>query len=263
MSRSLESALNDLVLAHAAGRQLALLFDYDGTLTPLVARPERAVLSHRTRSVLAGLNRSPRVRVGILSGRSLDDLTPLVRLPGLYYAGHGGLEIDLRGSRIVAPGATERRRDMQRLARRVERMAAADAGARVERKPFGFAFHYRAVARCRQEAVCAFAGRVLDPFRAEFRVVRAPAAIEVTPDVGWTKATAIQRILEHMGGAVHLLYAGDADNDEEALTEVAHAGGIAIGVGADPPAGARYRLPNPAALVRILIVLRASLRNRT
>ena len=43
-------------------------------------------------------------------------------------------------------------------------------------------------------------------------------AIEIAPDVGWTKGTALRMIVEHVGGAAVLpLYAGDDANDADAL----------------------------------------------
>lgn len=46
-------------LDELAGRPLALFLDYDGTLTPIVERPEDAVLPEATREVLRRAIRSP------------------------------------------------------------------------------------------------------------------------------------------------------------------------------------------------------------
>src|SRR5262249_9743352 len=82
---------------------LALLFDYDGTLTPIVERPSLALLEPCTRALLGRLAQTAGVSVGIISGRNLTDLRHLVGLPGLYYAGTGGLELDLKGTRLTHP----------------------------------------------------------------------------------------------------------------------------------------------------------------
>ena len=88
-------------------------------------------------------------------------------------------------------------------------------------------------------------------------------ALEITPDLGWNKGTAIQMILRHLGGDPHVaVYAGDGANDQEALQAVAAEGGYAIGIGPDVPPAAQYRLPDHAALVGFLGELDASLEGR-
>ncbi len=69
-----------------------LLFDYDGTLTPIVARPEIAILSDETRRLLSLLAGMDRFVVGVVSVRGLADLESLVAILGLVYAGNHGLE---------------------------------------------------------------------------------------------------------------------------------------------------------------------------
>ena len=73
--------------------RVLLLFDYDGTLTPIVARPEDALMPPDVRRSLAGLIGHPRYIVGIVSGRSLDDLAALAAVPGIIHAGNHGMEI--------------------------------------------------------------------------------------------------------------------------------------------------------------------------
>ena len=56
-------------------KHILLLTDYDGTLTPIVERPELADIPESTRRLLqtAGLP-SERLTLGIISGRALADL---------------------------------------------------------------------------------------------------------------------------------------------------------------------------------------------
>ncbi len=54
-------------LPHLQGRQVALFLDYDGTLTPIVARPELAVMSDAMREVVQQL--ATHGPVAIVSGR--------------------------------------------------------------------------------------------------------------------------------------------------------------------------------------------------
>ncbi len=77
----------------ASSPRVLLLFDYDGTLTPIVARPEIAVLSDEIRRSLSVLAEMDRFVVGVVSGRGLDDLEDLVakgfieRMEGSFFCG--------------------------------------------------------------------------------------------------------------------------------------------------------------------------------
>ncbi len=258
----LDSAREKLLAAHRRGGRLALLFDYDGTLAPLVARPRLARLGGAARRVLKRLAARPRVHVGILSGRTIEDLKEMVGLEGLCFAGTGGLELEIGGTYLTHPDAPEAAERVARIAEQVRPLLAAFPGAWLEDKRLGFTLHYRGLAADRVDRFRALARAALEPFSADLRSVDGPKAIEVTAELGWTKGTAVRRIAQHLeveGPGV--LYAGDAANDAEALQAVVAMGGVAIGVGPRVPQAAPYRLPDPAALVEFLSGLcRAALR---
>lgn len=71
------SAIRDeLVADYAAANDRLLLLDYDGTLVPFAARPQKAVPGDATREVLTSLCRTPGNEVVVISGRdrsTLDD----------------------------------------------------------------------------------------------------------------------------------------------------------------------------------------------
>eukprot|EP00611_Tribonema_gayanum_P010071 TRINITY_DN1999_c0_g1_i1.p1 TRINITY_DN1999_c0_g1~~TRINITY_DN1999_c0_g1_i1.p1 ORF type:complete len:497 (+),score=121.49 TRINITY_DN1999_c0_g1_i1:97-1587(+) len=80
-----------------ATRRLVLLLDYDGTLTPIVNDPKKALLSEEVRETLREL---PKHYVtGIVTGRSLAKIRTFVNVPGLFYAGSHGFD-------ILAPGCS-------------------------------------------------------------------------------------------------------------------------------------------------------------
>ena len=77
-------------------------------------------------------------------------------------------------------------------------------------------------------------------------------AVEIVPATTWTKSSAVRTILAaQVPAACSVLYAGDSDNDADALSAVALAGGISLGVGREAPP-ARHRLPDPVALSSLL-----------
>lgn len=244
--------LEALVTAHVRGRPLALLFDFDGTLTPLVAHPKLACLDAATRKLLHDLARLPRLAVGVLSGRTLDDVRSKVHLPGLYYGGTSGLELDLRSGTIAHPEAGLGRALVREAAALLETVVRGCEGAWIEVKPLGLTLHFRDVAPARQRPLCAQARRLFRPCSEAWRVVDGVCALEITPALGWTKASAVRAIAGDVGGDPLLLYAGDDDNDAEALEAVARAGGVAVGVGHRAPPAANCRLETPRALHALL-----------
>jgi trehalose 6-phosphate phosphatase len=248
-----------LLSAYRQGFPLALLFDYDGTLTPVVEHPVLARLDPHTLRLLQRLARQPRVEVGIISGRGLDDVRGMVGLPGLYYAGNCGLELDLLGKRVTHAGAGVYRGLLQRVTRRLGALAADNPGAWVEDKGLGLTLHYRKVAPHRRQGLLARARQVVGAFGGRLRVSEGPLAREITPALPWDKGAALRLILERIGRHALPLYAGDGANDAEAVATTAALGGVALGVGACAPARARYRLRDPAALTDFLTRLAEAL----
>src|SRR5690625_7843786 len=81
-------------------RSLIFFFDYDGTLSPIVSRPEDAVLPEKTKELLSRL--AGNERMTIISGRDKEDVKKRVGLSGVYYAGSHGFEIEDPLGRIHA-----------------------------------------------------------------------------------------------------------------------------------------------------------------
>ncbi|MCB1919298.1 MAG: trehalose-phosphatase [Candidatus Competibacteraceae bacterium] len=242
-----------LAAAYRSGHRLALLFDYDGTLTPLVDHPRLAHLDPALREVLAQLATWPRITVGVVSGRALDNLISMVKLDALRYGGSTGLELHIAGERCVTDEALKSRAFLDPLCAIVEGVMTDYPGAWVEKKPFGFTVHYRLLAADRVESLRMQTFSLLAPHTDRLRLLDNPLAIEVLPEIGQDKGTALRTIVaQDSAEPATVLYAGDATNDEPALTATRALGGIALGIGPEAPAVAEYRLPDPAALHSLL-----------
>lgn len=251
--------MESLTTVRRTGSRLALLFDYDGTLSPIVAHPALALLSLGTRRLLDRLASLPNVCVGVLSGRSLSDLRHLVGLPTVYYAGNSGLELDLLGRRMVHPDAERYRRRVASVVSSLGEVSRGYPGAWVEDKGLGLTLHYRDVPLPLLKDLLEQAGRLLHPHAGSLRVVDGPMAWEVTPALPWDKGTALRKIVETAGVPAVPLYVGDRTNDEPALEAANELGGVSIGVGESAPTCARHRLGNPADLLAFLAGLAEAL----
>src|SRR5579864_4305405 len=115
MSQYLFSSWEKASRPLSEGRAL-LLFDFDGTLAPLVRRPASAHLEPHVRRLVRAVTHHANFTVGVLSGRGLDQLRRKMALPGLLLSGNHGLEINGLGARFVHPQARAHARALRNLA---------------------------------------------------------------------------------------------------------------------------------------------------
>lgn len=252
------------VLARCApGMNVAVFLDYDGTLTPIVARPELAVLSADARRALKHLART--ASVAIISGRLLDDVAGLVDVAGLTYAGDHGFEVAYPDGTRTTYAPADAVAQLRQAADRLPAVLESLAGVWVEPKRFTIAVHAREAAAhlaAARTAVLREIERWPDLLLTQGKMV-----LEVRPRLSWDKGAAVNLLLETNPGApVDLaIYAGDDRTDEDAFAVMRALGperGISILVGGpeEPPStAARYRLSGPAETVNWLEALAARL----
>ena len=239
-----------------AQRSTVVLFlDYDGTLTPLQARPQDARLGDATRQALEQALRTPQVDVVVVSGRSLADLKEMVGVPGLTLVGNHGFEIEGPGISYRHPGAE---RFLAALAAAARDLAALDAeGAWVEHKGITITYHLRAVSSGIREKAQRRAEKVFRKHK--LRVLSGHDAVEGRPPVDWHKGHAALLVVGRRHGVqwparVRALYVGDDATDEDAFRSLRGMGRSICVSPVTPAAGtaADFRLPDPDAVVQLI-----------
>lgn len=204
-----------------------MFLDYDGTLAPIVDRPEDAVLSAGMRAAVRAL--AARCRVCVVTGRDRREMDELLAMPDLVIAASHGLDVDgVAAGRGAVP--------VELLAAVTSRLRAATAavpGAVVEPKSASVAVHYRAVAERDRPAVRAAVDAVLAAHAGWFRLMPGKMVFELRPAVDRDKGQAVLHLLRALGldgDDVTPVYLGDDVTDEDAFTALA-AGAVRVVVG--------------------------------
>jgi alpha,alpha-trehalase len=238
----------DTLAQQLQNRPIALFTDYDGTLTPIVDRPEAAVLSDGMRSHLSQL--AQHCTVAIISGRDLADVRQLVGLDQLYYAGSHGFDIAGPHLRLQQEAAQASLPELDAATQQLQDKLADLPGVRIERKQFAIAIHYREAAPEAERQVQATVDRVQADCSG-LRQSRGKKIFELQPDVPWDKGYAILWLLAQLDldpDNVVPLYLGDDTTDEDGFRALRDRGiGIRVGP-AHEPTQATYVLPDTEAV---------------
>ena len=231
----------------------AIFLDYDGTLTSIVQNPADAKISETTRKIVRRL--AKQYSVAIISGRDLADVRKMVGIGDIAYAGSHGFDI---------VGPSERHRDQKRGKRFLPALDHAEKdlskalevipGARIERKLFAIAVHYRQVDRARLDELEERFDDVLSRYP-ELKKTGGKEIFELRPNAEWDKGKALFSMLESLytdSSRVLPVYIGDDETDEDAFRALSKRG-IAIVVGTEKRrTSAHYSLRNPDEVVQLL-----------
>jgi trehalose-phosphatase len=216
-----------LARLRAAPERSALLLDVDGTLAPIVARPEASMVPADVLALLGELVEAYAL-VGCVSGRAAPETVRLVPVPGIRIAGNHGLELLVDGEVRLAGGVEEWLDDVQRTAA-VLAPIALEAGGWVEDKGASLSVHFR-------EAPDPTAARALLEARGVPLIAAAGLVsrwgrmtLEARPPVPVDKGSAVEELLAGCPAARWSLYAGDDRTDLDAFAAV----DIAVAVRSD------------------------------
>jgi trehalose 6-phosphate phosphatase len=193
-----EDAASRLERLAADPSRAAVLLDVDGTLAPIVARPELAAVPEETRTELRRLA-GRYALLAFVSGRTGVDARELVGVDGAVYVGVHGLEL--------APEAEEWRP--------VLRPFAGLPWPWLEDKGLTVAFHWRE-AEDEQAARTELAGIADRAQAARLETRWGRKVLELRPPVEADKGTAIRKLLARRG-LRRALYAGDDTTDLDAF----------------------------------------------
>jgi len=234
-------------------RNLFLFLDYDGTLTPIVSRPELALCPSSVKTILGKLRDLPGVHLAVISGRSLEDVQAKVEVSGIVYAGNHGLEIEKPGRRRKRRLSSTRTRELKKISRNVQNALKKIPGILFEEKGPILSVHYRNVPRKYSTQIPLVVEKELGPWKGHWKTTSGKMVLDIRPGIEFDKGKAVEEILRGFPSKGLLpLYLGDDQTDEDAF-RVLKGRGIPVFVGQERfPSGADFFLRNPAEVHEFL-----------
>jgi trehalose 6-phosphate phosphatase len=240
------------VLAQFAWSNVLVAFDYDGTLSPIVADRDRASIRLRTRERLEQL--STRYPVIVISGRGLADVRTRLSGTGVcHVVGNHGIE-PWQATRPVMDEVTRWQPILK------DRLASL-RGVEIEDKSFSVAVHYRQsrakkIARAAILAAAAELGHV--------RVITGKQVMNILPHGAPHKGLALERERDRLGCDT-AIYVGDDETDEDVFALDQPGRLLTVRVGAKSTSMANYCIRTQRdidGLIQALLDLRPASQQR-
>lgn len=224
---------NKTLFARLAQKKPVIFLDYDGTLTPIVKRPEDAVLSDDMKKTLQRLARI--FTVAIVTGRDKEDVQSLIGLEELVYAGShgyiisgpGGLFMEHEDAETILPRLDKIEREAATMLKKMTQ------GTYLDRKRYSVGVHFRNARPEDENIVYEIVDELLEKYPGH-KMGEGKKIVEIKPDLDWHKGKAVGWIWDALFGAEQRemipLFIGDDLTDEDAF-EALKGKGIGILVG--------------------------------
>lgn len=205
-------------------KKIAFFLDYDGTLTPIVSRPELAVISKEMQDTVKKL--SQKYTTTIVSGRMREDVEKLVGIPGLIYAGSHGFDIKGPQISMIEPRAEKTIPLISQIIARLKKELSDSEGIIIEEKKFSVAVHYRLADEKSVPEIKTLVQEIIQENK-PLRVMEGKKVFEILPSIDWNKGKAVKWVMNALGinwEDFSVVYIGDDTTDEDAFRVVSTRG---------------------------------------
>jgi trehalose 6-phosphate phosphatase len=241
-----------------SGKYIMLFLDYDGTLTPIVDRPEKASIAKEVKDLLGKLSKSPRCKLAIISGRALKDIKNIIGLKEIIYSGNHGLEIEgpkIKFEPLVSPGY---KMILEHIKNDLRQKISSIRGAFVEDKGLSLSLHYRLVDKKQIPQIKTIFHEItiLYLVRNKIKIKAGKMVLEVRPPAEWDKGKVVlwlltRQVFATQKGRILPIYIGDDATDEDAFKALKNRG-LTVFVGEPKQSYAKYYLKNTKEVIDFL-----------
>lgn len=227
---------------------IVLCLDFDGTLTPIVERPEQALLSADRHNLLEKMAGLEGCSVVIVSGRALPEWKEKISIKNITYVGNHGFEMEGPRIHFKSPIYPSVRGHYSDIKRDLEEKLLTIPGVVLEDKGATMSVHCRLVPPEELARFTELLHRLLKPYLTDqqIRLTEGKKVFEIRPPIKWDKGKAVAWLLTQQAFSQkdeHLLpiAIGDDVTDED-LFEVFQGRGISVVVGEGKASQADYYL---------------------
>lgn len=225
---------------------LLCVFDFDGTLSPIVALPDQARLPLAVRRRLLEL--SQLAPIAIITGRSLADIRSRLEFEPDYMVGNHGLE--------GVPGWEKRSESYETICREWEDTLSAALqgnghygdGIRIENKQYSLSVHYR-LARDHKKTERQLI-ELFDSLLPPARIIAGKCVFSLVPPDAADKGSALNQLME-ISGAPSAIYVGDDVTDEDVFV-LQRSDLMSIRIGISRDSAAKFFLSHRGEIVQLL-----------
>lgn len=213
-------------------------FDFDGTLAPIVAQPERAHLSDELMERLVELSKY--APVAIITGRSLGDIRARIGFEADFIVGNHGIE-GLPGWELRAGRHEELCRTwLEKLTAALREQAPLHSGIWIENKRYSLSMHYRLAPdhKLAENDLIKMIGS-LTP---QPRVIAGKSLFNLLPEDAMDKGSALEQLIQTTG-ATSAIYVGDDITDEDVF-RLRRSDLLTVRVEADEDSDAQFFVPH-------------------
>lgn len=232
---------------------LLLLLDFDGTVVPIVATPQKIQFSHKIKSLLLQLENTAQIKIAIISGRSLKDIKFQIGISNLVYAGNHGLEWEISGKKERLKQFSEKSLFSPELRKRLLSLQMNFPGIYIEDKTLTIAIHYRLLSAQKLPSFHYYINHILTASikLLGLQLAQGKKVYELRRRVNWTKGDFVKILLEkYYQDKFHaIIYIGDDLTDEDVFKKLPDIIGVKVG---RSKTVARYFLNNQHEVIELL-----------
>lgn len=225
------------------------MFDFDGTLAPIVERYDEAALPPDISAPLQQLSRY--APVGIITGRGVADVRARLSFAPQFVIGNHGLE-GVPGWKVpIAEYIALCQTWVSTLRAALSDHSQFSPQILLEEKQFSVSVHYR-IDGDRDEAACRLR-RLFDTLTPRPRIIGGKCVFNLMPQDALNKGSALVELLR-VTGAHSAIYIGDDDTDEDVF-RLQRKDIFSVRVGRNDSTAADYFLNDRAEMSQVLRVL--------
>jgi len=228
-----------------ARQRMLCAFDFDGTLAPIVSRPEDARLPAEMRQSLLAL--SDHAPVALITGRSVADLRGRLGFEPDFIVGNHGME-GIPGREAQAAAHRALCEGWRRQLAGALEQETYDPGIQLEDKAYSLSVHYRLASDPERSADAL--RELFSHLAPQPRLVAGKYVFNLVPEDGMDKGGALERLMA-LCGARSAIYVGDDVTDEDVF-RLRRDDLLSVRIERSARSAAAFYLPHPDDMLPLL-----------